>query len=83
MSKLGIAKLVVNYAVGSSAAYCVSNVISNATDPQTTEEKIQLTVGSIVIGSMVANQARAHVNNGIDQIVDVWQNRKTETATAE
>lgn len=78
MSKLSIAKTVINVIVGSSAAYCTSAVIESAVEPESTEEKVKLAVGSIVIGSMVASQAKQHVDNGIDSVVEIWQNRKSD-----
>lgn len=76
MSKLGIARLVINYAVASSAAYCTQSVITNIVEPETTEEKIKVVVGSVVIGSMVAQQARQYVDGGIVRVAEVWENRK-------
>lgn len=76
MTKLGIAKLVINYAVGTSTTYVVGSIITNNIDPETTQEKIEMTIGAVAIGSLVAAHTKAHVNNGVDKVVDAWQNRK-------
>lgn len=82
MSKLGIAKLVINYTVGASAGFCVSSVIANSIEPENTEEKIKVVVGSMVIGSMVAQQSRQYVNNIVDDAVEFVQNQKAKKEAA-
>lgn len=83
MSKLGIAKFVIKTTVGLSAAYCTSEVIEANVDPDTTEEKVKLFVGSMVIGSMVAANAKQYVDDGVDNLVELWQSRKAEKDAAE
>lgn len=85
MSKLGIAKLVISYAVGSSTAFTVRNVIANNVAPETTQEQMKLVLGSVVVGSMVAAQARTYVDNTVEMIDQFWQEHqaKKQDAVAE
>lgn len=80
MEKLRIAKLVINFTVGSSASYCVRNVICAAAEPESIEDTIKLTVGSIAIGSLVAKHTSEHVDQVVDSTVEAWQNFRAKDA---
>lgn len=79
MTKLEIVKFTASCVVGTSTAYVTNAVIENNVEPETTNEKINLVVGSMVIGSMVAHHAKEHVDRNIDKIAEFWQSRKSDT----
>ena len=77
MTKLGIAKLVINVAAGMGVAKVTNDIISNNVTVDSTEDKIKVAVGSIVIGSMIGEMASNHINAQVDAIAGLWQNRKS------
>jgi hypothetical protein len=83
MSKLAIAKLVINVATGMGVSKITNDIITNNTTVETTEDQIKVAIGSIVIGSMVAERASEHVNTKVDKIVEMWQGRKETKTVAE
>lgn len=83
MSKLSIAKFVINHAVGLSAGYCTASVIQNNVEIETTNDKLKLGIGSAVIGMMVANQASDYVGNIMDQVTTAWEAAKQEKKETE
>jgi len=76
MTKLGIVKLVVNIVVATGVSKVTNDVISNNVDIESTEDQIKVAIGSVIIGSMIAEAASTHVNGKIDSIANVWKNRK-------
>lgn len=68
-NKLAIAKGVTNFIVGASVTKVVNDIIVNNTSPEDFTEKVQIAVGSAVIGSMVVDHAKDHVSTGIDKFV--------------
>lgn len=78
MTKLGIIKLVINVATGIGVSKVTNDIITNNVDVDNTEDQIKVVVGSIVIGSMVAEAASSHVNTKIDSIAKLWENRKAK-----
>lgn len=85
MDKLGFAKLVVNYIVGTSAGYTAKEVIANNVQPESTADIAKAAVGSLVISSMVAGTAKAYVDNLVDEAIEFWneQKNKSTVKTAE
>ena len=77
MTKLGIAKLVINVATGIGVSKVTNDIITNNVNVDSTEDRIKVAVGSLVIGSMIGEMASAHVNAKIDSIAGFWQNRKS------
>lgn len=77
MTKLGIAKLVINVAAGLGVSKVTNDIISNNVNVDSTEDRIKVAVGSIVIGSMVSEMASEHVNAKIDAVAKFWQSRKS------
>jgi hypothetical protein len=76
MTKLGIVKLVINVAVGIGVSKVTNDVISNNVNVESTEDQIKVAIGSVVIGSMIAERASDHVNAKIDTITKIWTDRK-------
>lgn len=66
VSSLGVAKI-------------VAEVIKNNTVAVTTSQKLLVNAGSIVLGSMIVEQASNHVNNTIDQIIE-WRRQEKENS---
>lgn len=83
MNKLAIAKLVVNLAAGVGVSKVTHDIISNNVNVDSTEDKIKVAVGSLVLGSMVADLASSYVNTRVDLVARVWQNRKSVKDTTE
>lgn len=83
MTKLGFAKLAINVAAGMGVSKVVNDVISNNTNIDSTEDQIKVAIGSVVIGSMIAEKASEHVNAKVDAIAGIWKNRKNVKDTAE
>ena len=83
MTKLGIAKLVINVAAGMGVAKVTDDFIKSNTTVESTEDRIKVAIGSIVLGSMVSQAASNHVNAKIDSIANFWQNRKSVKPSVE
>ena len=77
MTKLGLAKLVINVATGIGVAKVTNDIISTNVNVESTEDRIKVALGSLVIGSMVGEMASDHVNAKIDAVASFWQNRKS------
>jgi hypothetical protein len=82
MNKLAIAKTVINVAAGLGVSKVTSDIINQNTTTETTEDKIKVMIGAMVIGSMVVDRTSDHVNSTIDKIVKNWQDRNNTTETA-
>ena len=78
MSKLGIAKLVINSIVGMSAGYCVKEVIVNNAEPENIADAAKVTIGSVVIAGMVVEQAKLYTDNFVDELAIAVEKFKTE-----
>lgn len=83
MTKLGIAKLVVNLATGVGVSKVTNDIITNNVNVDSTEDKIKVALGSFVIGSMIAEMTSNHVNSRIDSMAKLWQNRKAVKETTD
>lgn len=57
----------------------INDVITNNTTIQTTADAVKVWSGSLVIGSMVVDQAAKHIGDRVDQAADWYASRKTET----
>jgi len=76
MSKLSLIKSAANIVVGSSVAKVVNDVIKNNTDAETVADQAKIAVGSVVLGCMVADHAKAYVHKPIDAIAQMLEDRK-------
>ena len=72
MTKVELAKLTTNFVVGTSAAHCVSTLVQNNVPPANTKEKVEVTVGSYVLGAIVADIAKTWTDKKIDTVVSWW-----------
>lgn len=68
MKKIEIAKFVVSNVVAACAGSVIASVIKSNTNPETTQEKVTVIVGSFVLGSMVADIAGRYTDVKIDKI---------------
>lgn len=59
----------------------VNDIIVNNTTIATTTDAVRVWAGSIVIGSMIADQASTHINDRITEVFE-WR-RKHETVTTD
>lgn len=83
MTKLGIAKLVINVAAGVGVSKVTNDIITNNVTVDSTEDRIKVAIGSFVLASMVADAASDHVNAAIDSIAKLWKNRKASVNPAD
>lgn len=75
MSKFAIAKMAINFVAGASVSKVVNDVIRNNTTVETTWDAAEVWMGSVVIGSMVADAGSKHVNHKMDRIAAWWESR--------
>lgn len=55
----------------------VNDIIKNNTTIVTTTDAVRVWAGSLVIGSMIADNAAKHVNDRVTEVLEWNQNRKT------
>jgi hypothetical protein len=55
----------------------VNDIIKNNTTIVTTTDAVRVWAGSIVIGSMIADNAAQHVNDRVTEVLEWRQSRKT------
>ena len=77
-SQIGITKLAVNVIASASVWKVVNDVIRNNVAIETTADVIKVWTGSLVLGSMVADQASKHVNEKFDKAVAWAEARAAE-----
>lgn len=70
MPKLHYIKLAAQFVVGASVSKVINDVITNNTDPETTIDQIEITVGSAALGWMVSDMAKEWTDTKIDQIAE-------------
>lgn len=76
MTKLGLAKGVAKFVVGTSTAYVVSNAAKGLVEPKNNLQKVQLVIGGLAIGGLVAKQAEDWAVDRIDGYVTAWREAK-------
>lgn len=54
----------------------VNDIIKNNTTIVTTTDAVRVWAGSLVIGSMIADNAAKHVNDRVTEVLEWNQNRK-------
>lgn len=81
-NQLKIARLAVQILASVGVSKVVNDVIVNNTNIQTTADAVKVWSGSVVIGSMVAEQASKHVNERMDAAAAWISSRKAETAAS-
>lgn len=78
MSKLAFVKLAADVVTGVGVSKIVHDIISNNVTIISNGDRIKVAVGSMVIGSMIAEAASSHVHAKIDKAAEFWQNRKAD-----
>lgn len=81
-NKLSIARLAVQILASVGVSKVVNDVIVSNTNIQTTADAVKVWSGSVVIGSMIAEQASKHVNTRMDAAADWIASRKADTAAS-
>ena len=72
MSKIELAKKAATFVVGGSVSFTVANALRNNTNPTNTVQKLEVAVGSVAVGMMVAKKAEAFTEAQIDELVTWW-----------
>lgn len=81
-NKLSIARFAVQILASVGVSKVVNDVIVSNTNIQTTADAVKVWSGSVVIGSMIAEQASKHVNARMDSAVAWVASRQAETAAS-
>jgi hypothetical protein len=80
---LPVAKLAVHLTASLSVTKVISDIIRNNTNVETTSDAVKVAVGSLVLGSMIVEQASNHVNRQWDNFYAWNERRKEEQANKE
>ena len=80
MNKTKIAKIVVKNVVGWSTSFTVANALRNNVNPSTPIEQIEVWVGSVAVGAVVAEATEAWSSKIIDDITAAWTSSKEKKA---
>lgn len=78
MTKLELTKTVTNFVVGASTTHVVTSIIKNQLSPRNKTEEVELVVGSMVIGSMVADASKKYTGAKIDEMASWWKTNVTK-----
>lgn len=78
-NQLTILKLATNLVASASVWKVVNDVIRHNVSIQTTGDAVKVWTGSLIIGSMVADQASQHVNKNFDKAAEWLESRKAPT----
>lgn len=78
MLNLPTIKFAVQIIAGLGVSKIVNDIISNNTTVVTTVDQVRVAVGSLVIGSMVADTLAKHVDTRVDEIAAWNEKRKAE-----
>jgi hypothetical protein len=76
--KITFAKFGINLISTIGVSKVVRDIIQNNTNVETTADAVKVTVGSFVIGGMVAEQASEHVNRRVDGAIAWYESRKDQ-----
>jgi len=79
--KMKIAKAAIRIIAGAGCSKVVNDIIRNNTNVETTMDSIKVLVGSVVIGTMVADAGADHVETKVDQLIGIWNDVKSEEKT--
>lgn len=81
MSKLDIAKLAARTIVGISTSFTVKQVIANnLNEPESSFEAFKMGCGCVMVGALVAEQARDYIDDVFDSGVRVYNEVKDRQA---
>jgi hypothetical protein len=81
--KLPMFRLATQLVASIGVSKVINDIITNNTRVETAADAVKVWTGSIVIGSMIAEQAVNHVNSRIDQASAWLKSREAENATTE
>jgi len=82
MTKTDVAKQIVTFVVNVGTSKIIHGIVSNNTNPERMTDHISIAVGSIVLGSMVADATRKFTDAKIDELITFWQTKvKTQKET--
>lgn len=70
MTKLEFTKTAVKFIVGAGTATIVRTIISNNVQPDDLPNKVAVTAGSLVLGSMVADLSSRYIGVKIDELAE-------------
>lgn len=73
ITKIDLAKKIINIVVGFGTAKIVSNIVSNNSSATSIPDRIAVATGSLVIGSMAADATTAYTDAKIDELVNWWR----------
>lgn len=79
MNKLTTFKLAARIVVGAGTTTISNSIIKNNVNPANAIEQISVAVASVVVGSMASEATKSHTDTKIDEIVNAWNGRKSET----
>ncbi len=79
MSYLPVAKLAVQLTANVGISKILSDIVKNNVVIATTLEKVTVSVGTFVLGSMLVQQSFNHIDNFGNDIVAWHEERKAET----
>jgi hypothetical protein len=79
--KLTYAKVAVKFVAGAGVSKVVNDIISTNTVADDTTDKVKIAVGSLVLGSMIADAASNHVERRMNKVADWLNSRRTEEST--
>jgi hypothetical protein len=82
-SQINLLKLATNVVASASVWKVVNDVIRHNVSVQTTADQVKVWTGSMIIGSMVADQASQHVNKNFDKAVEWLENRRFQVKVEE
>jgi LytS/YehU family sensor histidine kinase len=82
MDQRMLLKLGVNVVASTSVWKIVNDIVKNNVVVITRTDHIKTTIGSFVLGSMIANQAQKHVNENFDQAA-AWFDKRKKSENAE
>lgn len=72
MTKLEIAKSAAKFIVGAGTATIIRTIISNNVQPDDIAQKVTVTAGSIMLGSLVADVTSQYTAAQIDKLADFY-----------
>lgn len=77
---INMVRLLAQVAASVGVSKVVNDVIRNNTQILTTSDALRVWMGSVVIGSMVADSAARHVDTRVTEIAEWNQKRKSDAS---
>jgi hypothetical protein len=73
LTKLDVTKIATNFVVGAGVSKIVKDIIVNNTHVETTNQKVVVFAGALVIGMMAKDATKSYTNAKIDSYVRLWE----------